>query len=361
VPEALPVPGSRTTLVDARWIGKLGTTTFSRSLLQGLAEVRPPGNWLLWGPPEMTDVHWPEAVRLPTTVDPTAWFGQRSLLRVPRADLVLHPHQTRPLHRMPAASCVLDLIQLRHPVALVREAKALRLRLSVRAARALFTISASVRDQLASEFDVDPSAVTVLRLPVDEAAAARVAARRATGPRGRYLLSLGRFFPHKNLRRLIQAFSGTRFASSGGELHLAGGEREQLDLGADGLPPGVRVLGVLPQPDLEDAMAGALALVQASLEEGYGLPVAEALVAGIPVATSPIPAVTEGGPAGVPTFDPRSVPDIAEAIDETVRLVEEGRYWDVVARDAWLARRPTARTLAEQVLGGLDAIDGAPS
>ena len=356
MPQGVPVPGSRTTLFDARWAGKLGTTTFSTMLLRGLAEVRPPGRWLLWGPPEMTGAGWPGAVRVPATVDPTAWFGQRSVLRVPRADLVLHPHQTRPWHRMPAASCVLDLIQLQHPVAPVRAAKAGRLRLSVRAARALFTISGAVRDQLAAELGVDPATVTVLRLPVDDDAAARVAARRATEEPGRYLLSLGRFFPHKTVRRLIQAFARTRFAATGGELHLAGATADRLDLGGDALPPGVRVLGVLDQAGIEAAMAGALAVVQASLVEGYGLPVAEALAAGVPVASSPVPALTEFGPGGVPTFDPRSVTSIAEVIDETVALVREGRYWDAVARQDWLARRPTPRSLAEQVVDRLNAI-----
>ncbi len=79
-------------------------------------------------------------------------------------------------------------------------------------------------------------------------------------------------------------------------------------------------------------------------------------MAGVPVTSSPVPAVTEFGPAGVPTFDPRSVSEIGRAIDETVDLVEGGRYWDRVPRDAWLAGRPTVRTLAEQVLEGLGVV-----
>jgi len=131
-----------TTVVDARWIDKAGTTTFSRSLLEGLADVRPPGRWVLWGPEAMIGpILWPGVVHVPTTVDPSAWFGQRSAFRVPRGDLILHPHQTRPWHRLPAATCVLDLIQLQDPRAAIRAAKAVRLRAAVRAARLLFTIS----------------------------------------------------------------------------------------------------------------------------------------------------------------------------------------------------------------------------
>ena len=297
---------------------------------------------------------WPGASRVPTSVYPAAWFGQRSALDVPRAERAFHPHQTRPVHRIPAASCILDLIQLRDPSRPVRIAKALRLRASVRAARVLFTITESVRDELISGFGVDPASVTVLGMPVDGEIAARVAARRAGGPQGRYLLAVGRFDHHKNLPRLVEAFTRTRFCQTGGTLHLVGGTARQLAaLGMASLPAGLRVRGMLSPPELEDAMVGATALVQASLVEGYGLPVAEALLANVPVVSSPVPAATEFGPAGVPIFDPESIPSMSEVIDETVDLVEEGTYWKRVERDAWAAARPTKRELAEQVLSGL--------
>lgn len=346
---------SHTILVDARWAQNAGTTTFITQLLRGLAEVDPPGRWLLWGPPEFVGpLLWPGTELVPTAVNPASWFGQRSALRVPPADIALHPHQTRPAHRMPAASCVLDLIQLEEPNVALRLAKAARLRASVRAAQVLFTISFSVRDALVARFGVDPAAVTVLRLPVDADAAGRVAARRGKAAPAPYLLAVGRFDRHKNLPRLVEAFTRTEFAAGGGRLILAGGTSGQLRrLGVAALPPSVEVVGTLEPAGLEDAMAGATALVQASLAEGYGLPVAEALLAGVPVASSPVPAVTEFGPPGVPTFDPRSVEAMAGVMDETVQMVAAGRYWAQVDRTAWVASRPTPRTLAEQVLSAL--------
>ncbi len=325
-------------------------------VLEGLAELAPPGRWLVWGPEDMGRMCWPAAVHVPTAVDPVAWFGQRSALRVPKADRVLHLHQTRPAHRIPAASCVLDLIQLQEPMALLRLAKAVRLRASVRAARALFTINTSVRDALVAEFGVEPASITVLHLPVDREAAARVAARRAAaGTSQRYLVAIGRFDHHKNLARLVEAYAQTRFAATGGGLTLVGGTVEELRaLGVPELPRGVKVLGRLGPAGVETALAGATALILASLAEGYGLPVAEALLAEVPVVTSPVPAVTEFGPTGVPTFDPRSVPALRDAIDEAVALVDAGAYWERVDRVSWAAALPTARDLATQIVAGLD-------
>ena len=344
-----------TTLIDARWADNAGTTTFIRMLLQGLGQVGPPGRWLLWGPPRfVAPLAWPGATPVPTCVDPVSWFGQRSAFRVPPADVVFHPHQTRPAHRWPAASCVLDLIQLRDPNAARRVAKTVRLRASVRAARALFTIASSVRDELVADFGVEPASVTVLRLPVDAQAADRIAARRSASPPSGYLLSLGRFDHHKNLPRLVEAFTRTRFAARGGRLRLAGGTSAQLRaLGVPTVPDGVEVLGVLDQAGLEEAMTWATGLVQASLVEGYALPVAEALLAGVPVASSPVPALTEFGLAGVPTCDPRSVTSIAEAIDEMAERAERGDYWKRVDRASWVAAQPTPRDLAGQVIAGL--------
>jgi len=300
---------------------------------------------------------WPGATHVPTSVNPAAWFGQRSIFSVPRADRAFHPHQTRPVHGMPAVSCILDLIQLQDPSRPVRMAKELRLRASVRAARALFTITSSVRDELVSGFGVDPGAVTVLGMPVDAEVAARVASRRSAMPQGRYLLAVGRFDHHKNLPRLVEAFTASRFSRTGGELHLVGGTVAQLaTVGVGVVPAGVKVLGALGPAALEDAMVGATALVQASLVEGYGLPVAEALMGRLPVTSSPVPAATEFGPAGLPTFDPRSVASISEAIDETVDLVDQGSYWTRVDRDSWAAARPTTRDLADQVLQGLERV-----
>jgi glycosyltransferase involved in cell wall biosynthesis len=325
-------------------------------VLQGLAEVAPPGRWLVWGPDEMGRLCWPGAVHVPTAVDPVAWFGQRSVLRVPKADRALHLHQTRPAHLIPAATCVLDLIQLQEPRAMLRLAKSVRLRASVRAARALFTINSSVRDALVAQYGADPASITVLRLPVDRAAAARVAARRAAaGTPDRYLIAIGRFDRHKNLARLVDAYAQTRFAAGGGGLTLVGGTVDELRaLGVTVVPAGLKVLGRLDPAGVEAALAGATALVQASLSEGYGLPVAEALLAEVPVVTSPVPAVTEFGPAGVPTFDPSSVPELRDAVDEAVALVDAGAYWGKVDRASWAAGLPTVRDLATQVVAGLD-------
>ena len=75
--------------------------------------------------------------------------------------------------------------------------------------------------------------------------------------------------------------------------------------------------GSSPSPSSSELLASATLLVQPSLEEGFGLPVAEAMAAGIPVAISTAPAlleITRGAP--VVAFDPLDIDAMADAIDQ---------------------------------------------
>jgi glycosyltransferase involved in cell wall biosynthesis len=107
-----------------------------------------------------------------------------------------------------------------------------------------------------------------------------------------YLLHVGQAYPHKNLRRLIEAFAQVAPSHSELRLVLAGKphatETPQLKaLVAElGLQSRVEFRAYVPASALPDLYRGALALVYPSLWEGFGLPVLEAMACGTPVVTS---------------------------------------------------------------------------
>jgi glycosyltransferase involved in cell wall biosynthesis len=95
-----------------------------------------------------------------------------------------------------------------------------------------------------------------------------------------YVLYVGNHRAHKNLPTLLAAWE--RLPSPVAlDLALTG----ENDLGAEPRRHGrrLRFLGELSPADVGSAIAGAAALVQPSLAEGFGLPVLEALVRGVPV------------------------------------------------------------------------------
>jgi glycosyltransferase involved in cell wall biosynthesis len=96
------------------------------------------------------------------------------------------------------------------------------------------------------------------------------------GPRaeGDYVLAVGTLEPRKNLPRIAAAVDG--------ELRVAGAR----GWGNVEPPANVSWLGEVTDEELAALYRGARCLVYASLYEGFGIPVAEALACGCPVVTS---------------------------------------------------------------------------
>lgn len=163
-------------------------------------------------------------------------------------------------------------------------------------------------------------------------------ARYGLEPSG-YVLYPANPWPHKNHPRLFRALARLDARPGGAPLIVCTGRvqaeprrvsalAEQAGLRAER----VRDLGFVPEDDLPALMRAARALVFPSLFEGFGLPVAEALAAGCPVACSAIPPLLELAGEAARTFDPHDEAAIGEAIaalwddaGERERLIERGR------------------------------------
>ena len=70
----------------------------------------------------------------------------------------------------------------------------------------------------------------------------------------------------------------------------------------------------LTTPSLKRLLLGARALLMPSFAEGYGLPVVEAIAAGVPVIASDIPVFHEIGGGSLMTIDPTNGPAWRSAI-----------------------------------------------
>jgi glycosyltransferase involved in cell wall biosynthesis len=307
-------------VLDCRWLGIGGAGRVTEYVVRGLAEEPPDGRWLLWGPPVVEALAWPGADVALTTTDPRELSGQRSWFDIPPGRLVVFLHQQRPLRRLPAVTTVYDTIPLRHGSSpLARRAKRAYLRRAVRVSRHVLTISQHSRDCIRRDLGVPDDRISVLDLPIDAEMAARVCTLRREAASTPTALYVGRFAAHKNLARLISAFDATAFRSEGGRLLLVGGTPAEVERVRSTLTPGQRafvdVRGRCDQDELEGLLAAARFVVQPSLEEGFGLPVLEALAGGVPVCVSDggaLPEVTRG--LATP-FSATSVREMAEAID----------------------------------------------
>jgi glycosyltransferase involved in cell wall biosynthesis len=157
----------------------------------------------------------------------------------------------------------------------------------------------------------------------DCADATRVRQRYAPGARA-HVLVVGRAAPYKNQHRAVRAFLAA-FADRP-DIHLVVVQRLgldgdwllrlALDAGAGGR---VHVVPPMPDTDLIALYRSALCLCHPSLQEGWGMPIGEALACGCPVITSRTSAMPEvAGPAAL-YVDPTSVTHIALALRSLAR------------------------------------------
>ena len=134
---------------------------------------------------------------------------------------------------------------------------------------------------------------------------------------GEYLLSVSTLEPRKNLRRLVQAYQLARpRMSHPWPLKIVGPTGWGADLGDLAEVAGVEILGVVDDTALARLLSKARALAYVPLLEGFGLPAVEAMRAGVPVLSSPIPSVVAGTTVLV---DPLDVDAMATGL---VRVLE---------------------------------------
>jgi glycosyltransferase involved in cell wall biosynthesis len=175
-----------------------------------------------------------------------------------------------------------------------------------------------------------------------------------------YLLYPARLeHPGKNHVRVLEAFARSR-ARSTHRLVFSGadwgaGARIDASIGALGLRDVVDVLGFVSRDELTTRMAHADAVIAAGLFEGFGLPAAEALALGRPVAASSTGSLPEVvGPLGT-LFDPSDTASMSAAIDRVIedpelraRCLAEGPSY--AARFSWDRAAIAIATALEEVI-----------
>ncbi len=159
---------------------------------------------------------------------------------------------------------------------------------------------------------------------------------RLEGPTadGTYVLAVATLEPRKNLARVVEAA-----ARAGIELRVVG-ERGWGGVDVPGWA------GRVSDEKLARLYRGAQCLVYASLYEGFGLPVAEAMACGTPVVTSAGGATEETAGGAAVLVDPRDVSSIAAGIVQAVARRDELRALGIERARAFSWER-SARATAD--------------
>lgn len=179
-----------------------------------------------------------------------------------------------------------------------------------------------------------------------------------------FIFYIGNAHPHKNIERLIQAFlvlqRHPELVSGPKEIpDRVHSDRESLKLVLSGHDhyfwerikkenqhPGIIYTGFVSDEEMVTLYKSAAAFVMPSLEEGFGIPLLEAMACGCPVVSSDAASLPEIGGDACLYFNPKDINDMVEKISQILedsvlrkKLVQEGekRYqefsWSKLAKN----------------------------
>ena len=241
--------------------------------------------------------------KLSSVVRDAAWYPLGIARRARGLDVLHCPTFRGPVRAgIPTVVTVHDLAILRHPETFPRWHRAygsMGLAKVLQAAEAVVAVSEFTKDEVVDLVGVPSDRIRVVPNGVDP-----VFTPSGSALQGEYVLAVATLEPRKNLPRVVDA------------ARLAGVELRVV--GARGWG-GVEVsgwVGEIPDADLAALYRAARCVVFASLYEGFGIPVLEAMASGTPVATSRGGATEEIAGGAAVLVDPLDVRSIADGIAE---------------------------------------------
>jgi glycosyltransferase involved in cell wall biosynthesis len=266
------------------------------------------------------------------------------------------------LRRTPVVATIYDAIPLMAPhwaSSRLRRVKNWLLRSSIVHADLVIAISHAAVAELVEHFGIPETRIRVVPLGIDPRwldapSPARVRATLAAyGLAPGYFLFVGTLQPRKNLETLLAAYDRLPpRVTCEHQLVIVG----KYGWNAESLREDLRYrtaggrcvwLNYVPAAELRDLYEGAGAFVFPSLAEGFGLPVLEALGAGLPVVASDLSVLHEVA-GGLAEFVP---PLDADAFAATMHRVVDSpsQTGEANARRAW-ARSADWRTCAQRTV-----------
>jgi glycosyltransferase involved in cell wall biosynthesis len=266
------------------------------------------------------------------------WLWLEGFVRGLKPDVFWGPTNFLPLMawRRPCPSVVTihDMTFFRHPESIGKTRGwywRAWTRRTLKVANKVITVSAAAAREIEEFGGVDAHSIPIVPNGVDDrffdvskysAAAARLRARLPYLPND-FVLFVGTLTHHKNLPKLIEALATmrTRPGCEDALLVMAGKRGEGYDhiaraIHRSGMEKAVMELGFVEDDFLPALYASARLTVLPSLNEGFGLPIIEAMAAGCPVVTSDKGAMAEVSGGAAVLADVTSVESLAATLAE---------------------------------------------
>jgi glycosyltransferase involved in cell wall biosynthesis len=372
--------------IDIRRMTEFGVGTYTRNVVRALGRLDHSSEYFLIGLPQKVEEMGPlppNFQTVPLLDDGTTmkgYFECRAILKRLHCDLLHIPYlfglpRTLPCPYVMTVHDVLEHMYRAHDRSGLRRSLHFQLtRRVLKGAARILAVSKYTKSDVEKLFGIPGSRIEVVYNAIDarflhghaSEADLQILAERylVTYP---FILYAGRISPHKNLVRIIEAFSALKAELEkegkfpdlkliiiGDELSKHPDLRRTVIRG--GVQNDVRFMGFVPIEMLRLFYDAAKIFVFPSLYEGFGLPPLEAMAHGTPVITSNTSSLPEVVGNAAVLVNPENVFEIMRALlrvllDQAVREKFKQRGYEQVKKFSW-------DTSARQILGVYQAVAG---
>ena len=371
--------------IDVRRMTEFGVGTYIRNVVRTLGRLDREATYFLIGSPtRIAEVGplQPNFHAVPLAEPELSLMGYREFRLVVKrleCDLVHIPNLFSIPRALPCPY-VMTVHDILEHLSLAREQTGIRRSLHfqltkrvLRGAARIFAVSKFTKLEMEKLFDIPSGRIEVVYNAIDErflhghasAADRQLIAERyqVTYP---FLLYAGRISPHKNVVRMIEAFSALKAEL---EKDQAFPDLKLIIIGDDvsgnpdlrrtvirsGVQNDVRFLGFVPIEVLRTFYDAAKIFVFPSLYEGFGLPPLEAMAHGTPVVTSNVSSLPEVVGNAAVLVHPENVFEIMRALhrvllDQPLREKMKERSYRQAAKFSWEKSVRRIRDAYEEVV-----------
>lgn len=288
------------------------------------------------------------------------WYGLTEQVKLPgllkslKPDLVHFPHFNAPVfYRGKFVVTIHDLIHQHFSMQrsttrgpLIYKLKQLGYRRvfknAINKSQKILVPSNFVKKQLTENYQISKEKIIVTPEAVDDKFSRIKTSKKIDFP---YIFYVGNAHPHKNIEGLIRAFRELR----GLKLVLAGSDHyfwQRIKKEFSG--EDIIYAGHISDGELVNYYKNAKCFVMPSFEEGFGIPILEAMSLSCPVVSSNAGSLPEVGGDAALYFDPAKTDDITKKISDT--LDNEKLRQDLIKKGLQRVKQFSWKKLAQQTL-----------
>jgi glycosyltransferase involved in cell wall biosynthesis len=373
--------------IDIRRMTEFGVGTYIRNVVRTLGRLDHETTYFLIGPPEKVKEIGslpPNFHTVPLVQPERSLKGYRefrAIVKRLKCDLVHIPNLFSIPRALPCpyVMTVHDILEhmsrAREQTGFWRSVHFQMTKRVLRGAARIFAVSNFTKLEIEKLFNIPAGRIEVVYNAIDErllhghaSAADRqliVERYQVTYP---FLLYAGRISPHKNVVRMIEAFSALKTELEKDQVYpdlkliiigddLSGNPDLRRTVIRSGMQNDVRFLGFVPIEVLRTFYDAAKIFVFPSLYEGFGLPPLEAMAHGTPVVTSNVTSLPEVVGNAAVLVHPENVFEIMRALhrvlmDQPLREKMKERSLRQATKFSWEKSVRRIRDVYQEVLSG---------